>query len=156
MQSTTLRYGSIFVILTALTVLAFEGRTLRERVGLAEPDPVLVFVIPQRENARRVRAAIDPDRIEWQGLEGLALVGGRVIASDLDAAGNVIEAAGWVDRPIQIVRLENPESRRQDDSLDGESGSDRLARLRNLLNKPTLTPTEQMFVLIAMNDGIEL
>jgi hypothetical protein len=155
MKSSAFKLGLAFAILVGLTFAAFEGKHLAQQFGMAEKDPVLVFVIPDLENARRVRAAIAEERIAWQGAQGLALSGGRVVALNLDDAGDVIEEAGWVDHPIQIVRLENPEA----DAEDGLAGGDRelrLARLRSLVNKPTLTRGEQMFVLMAMNDGIEL
>jgi len=141
--------------LIVATMLAFEGPNLAKRIGLAEEEPVLVFVIPGVENARRLRAAIAPERIVWQGKQGLALAGGRVLALNLDAAGDVIEFAGWVDRPIQIVRLEDPH-REEGEESKGASRPERLARLRSLVNKPTLTRGEQMFVLSAMNDGLEI
>jgi hypothetical protein len=155
MKSSAFKIGFGFAILVALTVIAFEGKNLTQRLGLSEKDPVLVFVIPGIENARRVRAAIASDRIEWKGKEGLALAGGRVVALNLDDAGEVIEGAGWIDRPIQIVRLENPDPA-QASELEAGSDEGRLARLRSLVNKPTLTRGEQMFVLMAMNDGIEI
>lgn len=155
MRSNPFKIGLAFAILVLLTIVAFEGKNLSQRVGLSDMDPVLVFVIPEIENARRVRAAIAPERISWQGKEGLALVGGRVVALNLDDAGEVIEGAGWVDRPIQIVRLENPAPAEGGD-VEARSDEGRLARLRSLVNKPTLTRGEQMFVLMAMNDGIEI
>jgi hypothetical protein len=155
MKSSAFKIGSAFAILVVLTIVAFEGKNLSQQLGVTEKDPVLVFVIPSMENARRVRAAIAPERIALQSKKGLALVGGRVVALSLDDAGDVIEEAGWVDHPIQIVRLEDPETD-EGEELEAGSNEARLARLRSLVNKPTLTRGEQMFVLMAMNDGIEL
>ncbi len=149
-----------FFGLVVATVVVFEGPGLVERSGLAEQDPVLVFVIPGLENARRLRASITPERIVWQGNQGLALAGGRILALNLDDAGDVIEAAGWVDRPIQIVQLDDP---KREEGTEGEAGSEgglsreeRLTRLRGLVNQPTLSRGEQLFVLSAMNDGLEI
>ncbi|MEE8166345.1 MAG: hypothetical protein V3T64_12300 [Myxococcota bacterium] len=152
------RPGGIFLALCALivvTAVAFEGPGVAKRFGLVEKDPVLVFVLPGVENARRLRASIAPDRIVWQGVQGLALAGGRVLALNLDDAGDVIEIAGWVDRPIQIVRLQDARWE-EGAELDGGSRKERLARLRSLVNKPTLNRVEQIFVLMAMNDGLEI
>lgn len=155
------KIGFGLAALVLLTAVSFEGKNLGKHFGVVEEEPVLVFVIPDVANARTVRAAIAPDRIALQTTQGLALVGGRVIALNLDDAGDVIEAAGWVERPIQIVRLEDPS---RDDAM-GEEGAEgvdpadraaRMERLRSLVNKPTLTRGEQMFVLSAMNDGINL
>jgi hypothetical protein len=155
MKSSAFKIAFLFAILVVMTVAAFEGKNFAKKLGVAEKDPVLVFVIPSVENARKVRAAVAPERIALQSQKGLALMGGRVVALNLDDAGDVIEEAGWVDHPIQIVRLEDPEPA---EGEQFESGSDeaRLARLRSLVDKPTLTRGEQMFVLMAMNDGIEL
>lgn len=147
--------GLVFAALVMATVVVFEGRSWTNHFGVTEAEPVLVFVIPEIERARRVRAATQPDRIVWEGADGLALKGGRVVALDLDRAGDVIEQAGWIDRPIQIVRLDDPAT---SDEVGSEGGSDpeRAARLRELINKPTLTRGEQIFVLSAMNDGLEI
>ena len=155
MRSAAFKFGLTFSILVVLMIAAFEGGRLRQEFGLSEKDPVLVFVIPNLDNARRVRAAIVPERIAWKGEEGLALVGGQVVALSLEDAGEVIEGAGWVDRPIQIVRLENPGPEAADEAEAG-SHEARLARLQALVHKPTLTRGEQMFVLSAMNDGLEI
>ena len=155
MKSSALKIGLALTVLMALTIVAFEGENFTKQLGITEKDPVMVFVTPSIENARRVRAAVAPELIAHQSEKGLALVGGRVVALTLDDAGDVIEEAGWVDRPIQIVRLEDPDTEEGDD-LEPGSDEARLARLRTLVNKPTLSRGEQMFVLMAMNDGIEI
>jgi hypothetical protein len=156
MRSNAYRIGMVFSLLVLSTVLAFEGAGLAKRFGLApEQEPVLVFVIEDLESARRVRAAIRQDRILWQGELGLALVGGRVIASSLDDAADVIEEAGWVESPVQIVKLAE-RSRSEESPGDVSSSGERLARLRQLVNKPSLSRVEQVFVLQAMNDGLEI
>ncbi len=154
MGSKTLQVLAGFGLLVAGVVLAFEGPGLGKQLGLIEKDEVLVFVIPDLENARRVRRAISKERIVWEGSAGIALLGGRVVALDLDSAAEVIESAEWVDRPIRIVRLDPREQR--GDTPEAGSDEARLAKLRSLVNKPMLTGAEQMFVLMAMNDGLEI
>jgi len=161
MKSTFLTIGLVFLGLVLLTFAAFEGTLLGQDLGVAHSEPVMVFVIPNLDDARRVRSAIRPERIKWQGKQGLALTGGRVVALDLGNAGVVINEAGWVDRPIQIVRLDHPESMAGDpgqDTTQAGAGSReaRLIRLRSLVGQPTLSRSEQLFVLTAMNDGIEI
>jgi hypothetical protein len=147
----------ILIGLMGATVLIFEGRGWFESAGLMEKDPVLVFVIPSIENARRVRSAVSAERVHWEGQPGLAIVDGRVVALSLDDAAEVVEKAGWVDRPIQIVRLDDPRHEPGDGSPeDLASREARANRLRELVHKPMLSRGEQMFVLAAMNDGIEL
>ncbi|HKK51440.1 MAG TPA: hypothetical protein VKA74_07625 [Myxococcota bacterium] len=154
--------GLLMACLLAAVGLGFGVDRPLERLGVEGPaDAVLVFVIPDPASARRVRGAIPGDRILWQGAIGLALQGGRVIASTLDDAGDVIEQAGWVARPIRIVRLEARSDAGGDLGRGGDHGGGldreaRLARLRELVHAPRLTRAEQVFVLRAMNDGIEL
>jgi len=139
--------------------VAFEGETLVQRLGFVEGDPVLVFVVPRAESAQRIRAAVSPGRIVWESEAGFALVGERVITASLESAGEIIKGAGWLDRPIKIVTLESdPETELDTDAEQASPASreTRLARLRGLVNQPTLSRVEQMFVLQAMNDGIEI
>jgi len=140
-----------------LCSLTFVKRAeVGERLGWTEPEPVLVFVIPDRDSASRVAAAIAPHRILWQGGAGLALQGGRVVSRDLDGAAEVIEQAGWIDSTIRIVRLE-PSVASGGRGARGQQAAEeaRRARLRELVNEPSLSRAEQLFVLNAMNDGIE-
>jgi hypothetical protein len=139
------------------TFVALEGENIGKNMGLVEEDPVLVFVIPAPENAARVRSVVSPERVLWEGEAGFALVGDRVIASGFDSAGEVIKGAGWIGRPIQIVTLDaDPDEKAEGDAGDPASRESRRARLLELVHKPTLSRGEQMFVLSAMNDGIEI
>ncbi|MAG34394.1 MAG: hypothetical protein CL908_26255 [Deltaproteobacteria bacterium] len=158
MRSGAFQAGALLAGLTVMLFAALEGANLGKRVGLLEQDPVLVFVIPQPDRQARVRRAVSEKRIVWQGEAGLALVGERVIAASLDDAGDVIEEAGWIEWPIQIVRLDAMEDPTSDDPAARDPASDpaRLARLRSLVHKPSLNRAEQMFVLQAMNDGLEI
>lgn len=139
------------------TFVALEGENLGEQIGLIEGDPVLVFVVPQPENTRRIRSAVPNERVLWESEAGFALVGERVITSSFEAAGEVIKGAGWLDRPIQIVTLDaDPEEELESDGVSPASREDRRKRLLELVHQPTLSRGEQMFVLQAMNDGIEI
>ncbi len=158
MRTGAFQAGALFAALIMGTFVALEGETFVREMGLVEGEPVLVFVIPLAENAERVRAAVSPDRVLWEGEAGFALVGERVVTPSLDRAGEVIKAAGWVDRPIRIVTLEaDPDEPGENPEVGRPASREaRLARLRELVRKPTLSRGEQMFVLAAMNDGIEL
>lgn len=140
------------------TFVALEGEKIGKEMGLIEGDPVLVFVVPQAESKQRIRTAVSKDRVVWEGEAGFALVGERVVTSSFEQAGEVIKGAGWLDRPIRIVTLQAvPE----EEGAESEAGSPasreaRRKRLLELVNQPTLSRGEQMFVLQAMNDGIEL
>lgn len=148
------------MILAALimgTFVTLEGENIVKSMGLIEEETILVFVIPVPENAARIRSVVSPDRVIWEGEAGFALVGDRVITSSLDSAGEVIKGAGWIDRPIQIVTLAaNPDEEREGGTADPASREARRERLLGLVSKPTLSRGEQVFVLAAMNGGIEI
>ena len=150
------------MILAALimgTFVALEGEQIGKRMGIVEEDPILVFVVPRPESAARIRSVVSPERILWEGDAGFALVGDRVITTSFDQAGEVIMGAGWIDRPIQIVTLDADPDAEEDAEAGGEgkaSPEARRKRLLELVHKPTLSRGEQMFVLSAMNDGIEI
>ena len=140
------------------TFVALEGERIGKEMGLIEGDPVLVFVVPQPENKQRIRTAVSKERVVWEGEAGFALVGDRVVTSSFEQAGEGIKGAGWLDRPIRIVTLQaDPE----EEGAESEAGSPasreaRRKRLLELVNQPTLSRGEQIFVLQAMNDGIEI
>ena len=159
MRSGPFQVGALLAALIMGTYVTLEGENVARDLGIVEGDPVLVFVVPLPESERRIRSAVTRERIVWQGDEGMALVGGRVVTPSLDQAGDVIERAGWVDRPIQVVTHSadmDDEAEGAEDRNSPASREERLARLRSLVNKPTLTRGEQMFVLQAMNDGLQI
>ncbi len=161
MRSGAFQAGLLFAALIMGTFVALEGENLGKQMGLIEGDPVLVFVVPQPENTRRIRSAVSNERVLWEGDAGFALVGERVITSSFEAAGEVIKGAGWIDRPIQIVTLDaDPEEDAEEDPVSDAaspaSREDRRKRLLELVHQPTLSRGEQMFILQAMNDGIEI
>lgn len=153
------QFGAAFAGLVALAVGVFEGDALAERLGVgASAEPVLVFEIPHPQHFAQVRSAISTDRVFEEGQGGFSLRGGRVYVQDVGEAGDLIERAGWVERPIQIVSLgmDDESEAGADDKPAPISREEREARLRSLVNKPSLTRGEQIFVLSAMNDGIEI
>ncbi|MBC8187768.1 MAG: hypothetical protein H8E78_06135 [Proteobacteria bacterium] len=159
MRTGAFQAGMILAALIMGTFVALEGENIGKSMGLVEEDPVLVFVIPHPENAVRIRSVVPKQRVLWEGDAGFALVGDRVIATSFEEAGKVIQGAGWINRPIQIVTL----AADPDEKSDAEGGAGdpasrepRRKRLLELVHKPTLTRGEQMFVLSAMNDGIEI
>lgn len=139
------------------TFVALEGEQIGKKMGIVEEDPILVFVIPQPQNAARIRSVVSSERVLWEGDAGFALVGDRVVTTSYDQAGEVIMGAGWIDRPIQIVTLDADLDEEDEAKAGGQASPEaRRERLLELVNKPTLSRGEQMFVLSAMNDGIEI
>jgi hypothetical protein len=158
MRSGAFQAGLLFAALIMGTFVALEGERIGKEMGLIEGDPVLVFVVPQPENKQRIRTAVSKERVVWEGEAGFALVGERVVTSSFEQAGEVIKGAGWLDRPIRIVTLQaDPEEEgAESDAGSPASREARRKRLLELVNQPTLSRGEQMFVLQAMNDGIEI
>ncbi len=77
----------------------------------AEPDsPVVVLVVGTPENVDIMRRVVGSERIVASARNAFALDSGRIIASSLEVVGEPVTAAGWVDRPLQIVA---PPRRRQ-------------------------------------------
>lgn len=149
--------GLLLTVLVAGTFALLEGKTFAKQLGWGEDDPILVFVVPLAESAGRIRAAVAPEAVVWEGDAGFALASGRVVASSLERAGEIITGAGWVDREIQIVSLEtDPPEQATAASGDPTSSEARRERLGALMNKPTLSRGEQVLVLQAMMDGVEL
>lgn len=157
MRSGAFQAGALFAVLIMGTFVVLEGEKIGKEMGFIEGDPVLVFVVPQPESTRRIRAAVSKERVVWEGEAGFALVGERVITSSLEAAGEVIKGAGWLDRPIRIVTLQaDPEQGSGLDTGTPASREARRKRLLELVHQPKLSRVEQIFVLQAMSDGIEI
>ena len=124
--------------------------------GIGKSDKVLVFLVGSRSGVDRVRAAVDPARIVAATPDGIALREGRIVAVDAEAVSAPFTEAGWIERDIEIFHVEKNDGlkRSQPSELAGDVDPERLARLRDLVNKPMLSAGEQLFVLQAMNDGI--
>lgn len=150
--------GAAFAGLVIFSFMALEGKDVAQELGLVEEDePVLVFEIPHPEHLANVRRAIADERVLEEQDGGFSVRGARVYVQDVGRAGDFIERGGWVDQPVQIVGL----GMESEDEGDGGAKpamtpEERRARLYELVKKPTLSRGEQMFVLQAMNDGIEI
>lgn len=160
MNDSVHQLGAAFAGLVLLCFIALEGKTVGQSLGWIDvsEDPVLVFTIPQDGNLARVRTAIHDERVLWEGDAGFALVGGRIYVKSPEQAGDLIKIGGWVDRPIKIVGLgmHTEESAGNDSPVVALNREERMVQLRKLVNKPSLTRGEQIFVLQAMNDGLEI
>jgi len=150
--------GAAFAGLVLFSFMALEGKDVAQDLGLVEEDePVLIFEIPHSEHLANVRRAIADERVLEEEEGGFSVRGGRVYVQDVGRAGDFIERGGWVDQPVQIVGLGmETEGERSDGTEPALTPEERRARLYALVKKPTLTRGEQMFVLQAMNDGIEI
>lgn len=151
--------GAAFAALVVLSFTALEGRDLAQHIGLVEEDePVLVFEIPHADHFAGVRSAIADERVLEEREGGFSVRGGRVYVQQIEQAGDLIETAGWVEQPLLIVGLgmDREPAGVEPGEARPMTREERLARLRALVHKPTLTRGEQLFVLQAMNDGLEI
>ncbi|MEM9177725.1 MAG: hypothetical protein AAGC67_21145 [Myxococcota bacterium] len=151
--------GAAFAGLVVFSFMALEGKDVAQELGLVEEDePVLVFEIPHPDHLASVRKAIADERVLDEGAGGFSVRSGRVYVQDVGEAGAFIARGGWVDQPVQIVGLgmDREEEGEREGGPPAMTPEERRARLFELVKKPTLTRGEQMFVLAAMNDGIEI
>jgi hypothetical protein len=146
----------IFVTLVTGLFLALEGASLIPGYQ-SEQERILVFVVGSRAGVERVRRAVDPARILASSPDAIALAEGRMVVSNAEAVGGPFVEAGWIDRPIEMFHLERSNglnrsrSSKESNSVDPE----RLAKLRALVHKRTLSRGEQLMVMQAMNDGVD-
>ena len=135
-------------------------------------DPVLVLFVGRHFD--RIVETTNPDRVVAVVPGAIATLDGRIMAVDATAVGEAISEAGWIDRPIEIFDAGIDDDRRRwasaggGDSWPGTTNdpsalskqgpgeAGRRERLRELMAKKELSPGEQIFVVSAMNDGIEL
>ncbi len=153
-------WRSIVSAVTAVAMLAGGLYLALEKPewvpGLEAPsDRVTVYVVGTPEGVDIVRAAVDPARIVASAPGAIALVEGRIIAASVEAATSPYTEAGWSEREIEFVKIEkNDRPVRGRRISSNEVDPDRMARLQELIHKPTLSYGEQVFVLQAMNDGL--
>ena len=100
-------------------------------------SPVVVLVVGTPENVEIMRRAINKDRIVASHKNSFALDQGRIIAASVDDAGESVTAAGWVERPLEIIA---PPRARQPASSPTEGTTP-------LLHVPQLTQTEAIHLL---------
>jgi len=126
--------------------------------GQSSSNKVIVFLVGDRSGVDSVRNAVDPSRIVWSTPDAVALKEGRIVAAGQEAVGEPLMEAGWIDREIEIFTVAKRDilpPKRGDVAANQDVDPERLARLAELVKKPTLSYGEQMFVLQAMNDGVQ-
>ena len=158
---------AFFVVVSGGLLLTLEGPkyipAMAELIpgGASDADKVLVFLVGDRHGVDSVRDSVDPNRIVWSTPDAVALKEGRIVAAGQHAVGEPIKEAGWMDREIEIFTVAKRDilPPKGGGAMKDGNGQDvdpeRLARLNELVKKPTLTYGEQLFVLQAMNDGIQ-
>ncbi len=89
--------------LTAIARPDLRDRLANRLTGSApEPEPVLLIVVGHREHVSALRDSL-PDAVVVQASdEAFALESGRIFASRIEAASELLNALGWGDRPLAI------------------------------------------------------
>ena len=120
---------------------AFES--VREQLGLGgEAKPILVIFVADARAVARVRAAVSEDRVVAEGPGAFALREGRILADGHDAAGEMVSAAGWIDRELKLLRIRKKATPSQKSAAGPGQGGLRDGELAELLSKDTLTYAE--------------
>ncbi len=121
----------------------------------SQQDPILVFLVGDRSGVQAMKRAVDPSRIVAESPDAIALVEGRMMATNAAAVSAPLMAAGWDDREIELFTLPRNDGLNRKGSRKGKGADDpRFGRLMELMNKPTLSYGEALFVMNAMNDGV--
>ncbi len=112
-------------------------------------EPVLVVLVGSDEGVRAVRAAVSSDRVVAETETAFAMIEGRVIASNAEAASQPINQAGWVDREIQMLAIpmslsHGPKGPPGQGERGGGSDEDRAKaqKIAELMKKPTINALE--------------
>jgi len=104
-----------------------------------ESEPVLILLLGSTESVEHLRAVVAPERVIADGRSAFALAGGRIVAADVESASDPLNAAGWTERPVQILTA----ARLAQGQAQAEPGN----ALAELARKPTLTPGEALRLL---------
>lgn len=118
--------------------------SIQQQLGLAEAsEPVLVVFVEGPREVALVRAAVLDARIAAESANGFALREGRIVAAGSDTAGELVMAAGWIDRKLTLMRARKqaPQARTTA-ARDGSTGGMEPERLAELLSKDTLSYAE--------------
>jgi hypothetical protein len=155
--------SALFVVVSGGLLLTLEGPKYIPAMAELMPgaassqNKVLVFLVGDSAGVDRVRSAVDPSRIVWSSPDAVALKEGRVVAAGQEAVGDLLKGVGWIDREIEIFTVAQRDllpPRRGSGEANQDVDPERLARLGEIMKKPTLSYGEQLFVLKAMNDGV--
>ncbi len=140
------------------TFLALEKPSWLPVFGGEKSETVLVFLVGSRWGVETVKKSVDPARIVAETPDAIALVEGRMVAVDAAAVSEPLMLAGWADRQLELLQVPRDDGlRRSGKKGTGEQSEEdaaRMDRITELMNKPSLTQGEALFVLNAMDDGL--
>jgi hypothetical protein len=133
---------SLAALLGAYLVWSGLGPASGRRGAPLPGEPVMVVVVKSHGDVAAVREVIDPGRIVASSPAGFVVREGRVVVASVEAAGPLLNDAGWSEAELEIVKLEARPVLRG--AAGTGSGGDGLAAL---YAKPTLTLDEALLAL---------
>ncbi len=66
------------------------------------PDRVVIVFIERREALEELRKVVDDSLLVFSDEEAIAMSNGRIVATDRDAASNVLNTLHWIDLPMEM------------------------------------------------------
>jgi len=123
---------------------------LESLVSFHQPEPVLILLVGSQDSVERVRSAIAPERIVASSPDAFAIDVGCIVTVDVEAASDPLNAAGWADRPLEILtpdRLAQATPASDAGADPDAEAAPELPPLSELAKKPTLTLGEAMRLL---------
>jgi len=66
------------------------------------PEKVVIVFIQRSEAVEELRKVIDPERLVFSDEQAIAMSNGRIVATDRDAASNVLNELHWIDLPMEM------------------------------------------------------
>ncbi len=69
----------------------------------AGPSAISIVVVASKAQVRQYAASTPRESVAHYDEESLVLVDGRVVTSNIEAAGQRINELGWTSAPIQVV-----------------------------------------------------
>jgi len=148
---------SCLAVLCIGTVVATQRPEWLPEVIQPGDPPILVFLVGDARAVAHLREVVADERVVVESPRAVAMVEERIVAADADAASDLLNRADWVERDVELFTVAPKDwlGTRRRGPAAGDVDPERLARLREIARKPTLSAGEQMLVLQAMNEGIQ-
>ncbi len=112
--------GLVWVLTLHPPDLPNPAHWMSQRVTLPGTEPVLVLVVGSSQNVEVMRRVLDAERVVASAPEGFAFDSGCIVSASVEQAGVPIVAAGWTDRPVEIL---DPSRQRPEEPEEDAEGS---------------------------------
>ena len=66
------------------------------------PEKVVIVFIQRASAVEELRKVINPERLVFSDEQAIAMSNGRIVATDRDAASNVLNELHWIDLPMEM------------------------------------------------------